>query len=68
MKAVTVLLALVASSTALSVRNDEQTVLSVQSDEDLYLIESAPGNQRWVSEDQKWELRRVRMTIFIGKQ
>ena len=24
-----------------------------------YLIELAPGNTRWVTEDEKWELRRV---------
>jgi len=26
-----------------------------------YHIELAPGDQRWVTEDQKWELRRVRV-------
>lgn len=24
-----------------------------------YLIELSPGNTRWVTEDEKWELRRV---------
>lgn len=25
-----------------------------------YLVELAPGQTRWVTEDEKWELRRVR--------
>ena len=28
-------------------------------DEELYLIELAPGDTKWVTEDDKWELRRV---------
>jgi len=27
---------------------------------ELYQIELSPGETRWVTEDQKWELRRVR--------
>lgn len=27
---------------------------------DKYLIETSPGQTRWVTEEQKWELRRVR--------
>ena len=32
----------------------------VPKDTTKYHIELAPGDQRWVTEDQKWELRRVR--------
>jgi leucyl aminopeptidase len=28
-------------------------------DSEQYLIELAPGETRWVTEDEKWELRRV---------
>jgi leucyl aminopeptidase len=28
---------------------------------DEYLIELSPGETRWVTEEQKWELRRVRI-------
>jgi leucyl aminopeptidase len=28
-------------------------------DTETYLIELAPGNTRWVTEEEKWELRRV---------
>lgn len=27
--------------------------------EEKFLIETAPGKQQWVTEDEKWELRRV---------
>jgi leucyl aminopeptidase len=27
--------------------------------QELYLIELAPGKTQWVTEDEKWELRRV---------
>jgi leucyl aminopeptidase len=28
-------------------------------DEPTYLIETAPGKTQWVTEEQKWEIRRV---------
>lgn len=28
-------------------------------DSERYLIETAPGKQQWVTEEEKWELRRV---------
>lgn len=31
----------------------------VPADLETYLVELAPGETRWVTEDQKWELRRV---------
>ena len=30
-----------------------------QHDDDLYLVELAPGKTRWITENEKWELRRV---------
>jgi leucyl aminopeptidase len=27
--------------------------------EELYLIETAPGKTQWVTEEDKWEMRRV---------
>jgi hypothetical protein len=30
-----------------------------------YLIELAPGETRWVTEDEKWELRRVRLLQLL---
>ena len=27
--------------------------------EELYLVETGPGQTKWVTEEQKWELRRV---------
>lgn len=32
----------------------------VPADLERYLVELAPGETRWVTEDEKWELRRVR--------
>lgn len=29
-----------------------------------YHIELSPGETRWVTEDEKWELRRVRPSLF----
>ena len=31
--------------------------------EETFLIELAPGKTAWVTEDEKWELRRVRQDI-----
>ena len=38
----------------------DQVVINAQAaDDELYLIELAPGKTQWVTEEQKWELRRV---------
>lgn len=38
----------------------DQVVINAQEAEnELYLIELAPGETQWVTEDEKWELRRV---------
>jgi leucyl aminopeptidase len=36
-----------------------QVVLNADAAEEQYLVELAPGDTRWVTEDEKWELRRV---------
>lgn len=30
-----------------------------------FLVELSPGETRWITEDQKWELRRVCVTDFL---
>lgn len=38
----------------------DQVVLNAeQADNEQFLIELAPGKTQWVTEDEKWELRRV---------
>lgn len=32
---------------------------------DEYLIELSPGETRWIKEDEKWELRRVRFSTAL---
>ncbi len=39
----------------------DQVVLNALADDERYLIELAPGETQWVTEDEKWELRRVRL-------
>lgn len=59
MKATSALLALATCSSALSIWNSEQAMLGDQSEDSQYLIETAPDRRRWISEDEKWVLRRV---------
>lgn len=53
---------LLATATAVSalsaavLPNAGQDVLA---SEDQYLIELEPGSTRWITEDEKWELKRV---------
>lgn len=56
-------LSAVALAAAVATPKDPQIVLQnpqVTIDEpDQYLIELSPGETRWVTEDEKWALRRV---------
>ena len=56
-------LSAVALAAAVATPKDPQAVLQtpqVTIDEpDQYLIELSPGETRWVTEDEKWALRRV---------
>lgn len=40
---------------------NEQDVLDAE--EASYLIELAPGETRWIAEEEKWVLRRVRQAV-----
>lgn len=40
---------------------DQVILNSNAADDERYLIETAPGEQQWVTEEDKWELRRVRV-------
>jgi len=63
-------LALAATVSALSFapqplpHNDPSTQQSVG--EEQFLIELAPGQTKWVTEDTKWELKRVRLTAELA--
>lgn len=59
MKSLASLLTVVTAATALATVQSplhDQDSLTVS---DQYLIEIEPGNTRWVTEEEKWELRRV---------
>lgn len=42
-------------------QESQQTIV----DEGEYLIELAPGETRWITEDEKWELRKVGYTDHL---
>lgn len=50
---------LAATATALSIARPDQAALGVTPDVKKYLIELSPDETRWVTEDEKWALRRV---------
>ncbi len=52
-------LSVVATATALSVLRPDQAVLGDALSPEKYLVELSPGKTRWVTEDEKWALRRV---------
>ena len=56
--------ALATTSAALTLLRPDQAVLG-DSQPEKYLIELSPGDTRWVTEDEKWALRRV--SAFIRK-
>lgn len=53
------LLTVVASAAAIAIPPSEQVPLQDDGSEETFLIESAPGQRQWVTEEQKWQLRRV---------
>ena len=61
------------SASAISARfvesheKDQVVINAQQADAELYLIELAPGETRWVTEEDKWELRRVRAKRYRWK-
>lgn len=40
---------------------EADNVILQQAVEETFLIELAPGKTQWVTEEEKWELRRVRI-------
>ena len=60
MKYATILTAsLATAANALSIIRSDQSVLNDSPDVERYLIELGPGEIKWVTEEEKWELRRV---------
>jgi leucyl aminopeptidase len=58
--ATVVFIATSTTSTALSLAYPDQAVLRDRpTGSERYLIELGPGETRWVTEDEKWALRRV---------
>ena len=52
-----------AVASALSTGFTDQRPLGNVASADEFLIELEPGVTKWVSEDDKWELRRVRSSL-----
>lgn len=69
MKSAAILSSFAAAASALSILRDGQAPLkqptinipdeSADAATESFLIELAPGETRWITEDEKWELRRV---------
>jgi len=59
-----------ALAAALQVPTNPQIVLqdpqATVGEPEEYLIELSPGETRWIKEDEKWELRRVRLIPTDG--
>lgn len=51
------------SALALSIPWFNQLRLGNDAVGDRYLVELGPGETRWIREDEKWELRRVRLSL-----
>lgn len=57
-------------TSALATAFSDQSPLAIpeeETDNEPCLIEIAPGDTRWVSEDEKWELKRVRCHATNGQ-
>lgn len=59
MKHFSVLTLAVASAAALSIGSRPQADQNVLGEPEQFLIELSPGETRWISEDEKWELKKV---------
>jgi bacterial leucyl aminopeptidase len=60
MKQFSVLTLAVASAAALSIGSRLQPGQTVLDAPEQFLVELSPGETRWITEDEKWELKRVR--------
>jgi leucyl aminopeptidase len=63
MKIISTLLTFAAAASALSLLEPDQAVLGDDAPLERFLIELGPGDTRWISEDEKWSLRRVRLPL-----
>jgi len=61
MKIISTLLTFAAAVSALSLLEPDQAVLGDDASLERFLIELGPGDTKWISEDEKWSLRRVRL-------
>lgn len=61
---VSTLAACVSAVTARFIETHEVDSVELYPSEEKFLIELAPGETRWVTEDEKWELRRVSPRIL----
>jgi len=44
-----------------------QVILNAEAEAaEQYLIELAPGKTQWVTEEEKWELRRVSLELWVS--
>lgn len=44
---------------------DQVVLHSEAADNEKFLVELAPGKTQWVTEEEKWELRRVRYANLV---
>lgn len=63
MRVISTLCTLATAASALSLLEPDQAVLDDNAQLEQYLIEVAPGDTRWICEDEKWRLRRVRVSL-----
>lgn len=54
-----ILAACLPAATARFIEPQEADHVDLHPTEETFLIELAPGETRWVTEEEKWELRRV---------
>ena len=59
MKLFAPLAAIAATASAIAVSKPKQATLGEDPELERFLIELGPGETRWITEDEKWELRRV---------
>lgn len=72
MKSAKILLPLYTAALAVAAATPEHAQVVFQEQQPInaeaeqYLIELSPGETRWVTEDEKWELRKVREPLRLS--
>ena len=59
MKLFAALAAIAATASAIAASEPKQAILGNDAELERFLIELGPGETRWITDDEKWELRRV---------